>query len=538
MGSNKNTIVAIRTERDDAMELCYKLSNNEDSLSANINRLVFDNKTLETKMTDAEITLSAKNEELERIRNDAIVLTQDEIENEKVMRDKNIIQKTLMESLTELKNEYESNKNTIVAITTERDDAMELSEKLSENEDSLSVNINRLVFDNKTLETKMTVAEITLLNKNIELERIRNDAIVLTQEKIENEKVIRGKNISQDNEMQSLMKSLTELRNECESNKNTIVAIKTERDDAMVLSEQLSENDEDRVKEIDTLIVNIKTLETKMTDAEMKLSAKDIELERIRNDALVLTQEKIENEKIMREKVVIKDNQIEEFVSKVADLKNDCESNENNIVAIITERDDAMKLSDKLSKNDEDRVKEINRLIVINKTLETKMTDAEITLLANDEELERIRNNAIALSQEKIENEKIMREKDVIQDNQIEEFVSKVADLKNECESNKSTIFAITSKRNDAMELSEKLSENDEDRVKEINHLIVGNKTLKKEMTDAEMKLSAKDIELERIRKDAIVLKQEKTENEKIMREKDVIQDNKMQEFITKITEL
>merc|ERR1711957_899011 len=313
----------------------------------------------------------------------------------------------------------------------------------------------------------MTDAEITLSAKNEELERIRNDAIVSSQEKIENEKVMKDKNISQDNEMQSLMKLLTELRNECESNKSTIVAIRTERDDAMVLSDQLSENDEDRVKEIDTLIVNIKTLETKMTDAEMKLSAKDIELERIRNDALVLTQEKIENEKIMREKLFIKDNQIEEFLNKVSDLKKDCESNENNIVAIITERDDAMKLSDKLSKNDEDRVKEINRLIVINKTLETKMTDAEITLLANDEELERIRNNAIALTQEKIENEKIMREKDVIQDNQIEEFVSKVADLKNECESNKRTIVAITSERNDAMELSEKLSENDEDRVNE-----------------------------------------------------------------------
>ena len=324
------------------------------------------------------------------------------------------------------------------------------------------------------------------------------------------------------------MKSLTELRNECESNKNTIVAIKTERDDAMVLSDQLSENDEGRVKEIDTLILNIKTLETKMTDAEMKLSAKDIELERIRNDALVLTQEKSHNEKIMREKDVIKDNQIEEFLNKVSDLKNDCESNENNIVAIITERDDAMKLSDKLSENDEDRVKEIDTLIVNIKTLETKMTDAEITLLANDEELERIRNNAIALTQEKIENEKFMREKDVIQDNQIEEFVSKVADLKNECESNKSTIVAITSERNDAMELSDKLSENDEDRVKEINHLIVDNKTLKKEMTDAEMKLSAKDIELERIRKDAIVLKQEKIENEKIMIEKTFNRDNEL----------
>merc|ERR1712238_480361 len=263
--SNKNTIVAIRTERDDAMELSDKLSENEDILSVNINRLVFDNKTLETKMTDAEITLLANADEIERTRNNALVLTQEKIENEKVMRDNTLNQDNEMQSLmksltelkralTELKNECESNKNNIVAIRTERDDAMELSEKLSENEDSLSVNINRLVFDNKTLETKMTVAEITLLNKNIELERIRNDAIVLTQEKIENEKVMRGKNISQDNEMQSLMKSLTELRNECESNKNTIVAITTERDDAMVLSEKLSENDEDRVKEIDTLI--------------------------------------------------------------------------------------------------------------------------------------------------------------------------------------------------------------------------------------------------------------------------------------------
>merc|ERR1712161_10042 len=262
------------------------------------------------------------------------------------------------------------------------------------------------------------------------------------------------------------------------------------------------------------------------------------ELERIRNDALVLTQEKIENEKIMREKVVIKDNQIEEFVSKVADLKNDCESNENNIVAIITERDDAMKLSDKLSKNDEDRVKEINRLIVINKTLETKMTDAEITLLANDEELERIRNNAIALTQEKIENEKIMREKDVIQDKEMQEFITKITELKQKCECNKNAIIAITSERDDAMELSDKLSENDKDRVKEINRLVFDNETYETRATNAEIALSTKNDEIERIRNDTIILTQEKTENEKIMREKDVSQDNEMQEFVTKITEL
>merc|ERR1712238_578481 len=241
-------------------------------------------------------TLLNKNIELERIRNDAIVLTQEKIENEKIMRDKNVSQdnemQSLMKSLTELKNECESNKNTIVAITTERDDAMELSDKLSENEDILSVNINRLVVDNKTLETKMTDAEITLLANADEIERTRNNALVLTQEKIENEKVMRDNTLNQDNEMQSLMKSLTELKNECESNKNTIVAIRTERDDATELSEKLSENEDSLSVNINRLVFDNKTLETKMTDAEITLLNKNIELERIRNDAIVLTQEK------------------------------------------------------------------------------------------------------------------------------------------------------------------------------------------------------------------------------------------------------
>merc|ERR1712238_646849 len=337
--------------------------------------------------------------------------------------------------------------------------------KLSENEDILSVNINRLVVDNKTLETKMTDAEITLLANADEIERTRNNALVLTQEKIENEKVMRDNTLNQDIEMQSLMKSLTELKNECESNKNTIVAITTERDDAMELSEKLSENDEDRVKEINHLIVGNKTLKKEMTDAEMKLSAKDIELERIRKDAIVLKQEKTENEKIMREKDVSQDNEMQEFVTKITELKNECECNKNTIAAITTERDDALELSDKLSDNDKDRVNEINTLFVNIKSLETKVTNTEITLSAEDIELERIRNDALVLKQEKIENEKIMIEKTFNQDNEMQEFVTKIAELKNECESNKSTIFAITSKRNDAMELSEKLSENDEDRV-------------------------------------------------------------------------
>merc|ERR1711957_614924 len=177
----------------------------------------------------------------------------------------------------------------------------------------------------------------------------------------------------------------------------------------------------------------------------------------------------------------------EEFVSKVADLKNECETSKSTIVAITSERNDAMELSEKLSENDEDRVKEINHLIVGNKTLKKEMTDAEIKLSAKDIELKRIRKDAIVLKQEKIENEKIMREKDVIQDNEMQEFITKITELKQKCESNKNAIIATTSERDDAMELSDKL---------------------------------------ERIRNDTIILTQEKIENEKIMREKDVSQDN------------
>merc|ERR1712161_186147 len=462
----------------------------------------------------AEITLLNKNIELERIRNDTIILTQEKIENEKIMRDKNVSQdnemQSLMKSLTELRNECESNKNTIVAIKTERDDAMVLSDQLSENDEDRVKEIDTLIVNIKTLETKMTDAEITLLANDEELERIRNNAIALTQEKIENEKFVREKDVIQDNQIEEFVSKVADLKNECESNKSTIFAITSKRNDAMELSEKLSENDEDRVKEINHLIVGNKTLKKEMTDAEMKLSAKDIELERIRNDAIVLKQEKTENEKIMREKDVIQDNEMQEFITKITELKQKCECNKNAIIAITSERDDAMELSDKLSENDKDRVKEINRLVFDNETYETRATNAEIALSTKNDEIERIRNDTIILTQEKTENEKITREKDVSQDNEMQEFVTKITELKNECESNKNTIAAITTERDDALELSDKLSDNDKDRVNEIDTLIVNIKTLETKMTDAEMKLSAKDIELERIRNDTLVLTQEK----------------------------
>ena len=59
------------------------------------------------------------------------------------------------------------------------------------------------------------------------------------------------------------------------------------------------------------------------------------------------------------------------------------------------------------------------------------MTDAEMTLLTKNKELERFRNDTIVLKQEKIEIEKIIRETNVSQDNQIEEFITNIIELKN-----------------------------------------------------------------------------------------------------------
>merc|ERR1712238_522193 len=260
-----------------------------------------------------------------------------------------------------------------------------------------------------------------------------------------------------------------------------------------------SGNDEDRVKEINHLIIDNKTLKQEMTDAEMKLSTKGIELERIRKDAIVLKQEKIENEKMMREKDVIQDNKMQEFITKITELKQKCECNKNAIIAITSERDGAMELSDKLSENDKDRVKEINRLVFDNVTYETRATNAEIALSTKNDEIERIKNDTIIL---------------------IQEFVTKITELKNECESNKNTIAAITTERDDALELSDKLSDNDKDRVNEINTLFVNIKSLETKVTNTEITLSAKDIELERIRNDALVLKQEKNRKKKKKKKK------------------
>ena len=58
----------------------------------------------------------------------------------------------------------------------------------------------------------------------------------------------------------------------------TSVAITSYMDDTMDLSDQLYESDEEIVKKMNNLIVNNKSLEARMTDAEMTLSIKNKKL--------------------------------------------------------------------------------------------------------------------------------------------------------------------------------------------------------------------------------------------------------------------
>ena len=73
--------------------------------------------------------------------------------------------------------------------------------------------------------------------------------------------------------------------------KYIIIDITIERDDVIEFSNKFYESNEDRAKIINTLIVNNKTLEIKMIDAEITLSVKSEKLERIQNDTIVLNQE-------------------------------------------------------------------------------------------------------------------------------------------------------------------------------------------------------------------------------------------------------
>merc|ERR1712238_581680 len=90
----------------------------------------------------------------------------------------------------------------------------------------------------------------------------------------------------------------------------------------------------------------------------------------------------------MIEKTVELENQINVLVSDVAELKSECDCNNKIIIDLTIEKDSAIEMNDKLSETEDAKVEEIDKLVIDNNTLETKVTNTELLLLAKEEELE------------------------------------------------------------------------------------------------------------------------------------------------------
>merc|ERR1712161_14440 len=92
--------------------------------------------------------------------------------------------------------------------------------------------------------------------------------------------------------------------------------------------------------------------------------------------------------KHLKEKNIEYEKQNNVIVSDVAELKSECDRNNKTIIDLTTEKDAAIEMNDKLSETKDAKVEEIDKLVIDNNTLETKVTNTELLLLAKEEELE------------------------------------------------------------------------------------------------------------------------------------------------------
>merc|ERR1712161_125169 len=97
-----------------------------------------------------------------------------------------------------------------------------------------------------------------------------------------------------------------------------------------------------------------------------------------------LQEERLEYEKTMIEKTVELENEINVLMSDVADLKSECDCNNKTIIDLTTEKDAAIEMNDKLSETKDAKVEEIDKLVMDINTLETKVTNTELLLLAKE----------------------------------------------------------------------------------------------------------------------------------------------------------
>merc|ERR1711957_572848 len=113
------------------------------------------------------------------------------------------------------------------------------------------------------------------------------------------------------------------------------------------------------------------------------------------NKEILLNNEKLKtlistlqnDNKHLKEKNIEYEKQNNVLVSDVAELKSECDRNNKTIIDLTTEKDAAIEMNDKLSETKDAKVEEIDKLVIDNNTLETKVTNTEL-LLAKEEELD------------------------------------------------------------------------------------------------------------------------------------------------------
>ena len=74
-------------------------------------------------------------------------------------------------------------------------------------------------------------------------------------------------------------------------------------------------------------------------------------------------------------------------MSDVAELKSECDRNNKTIMNLTAEKVTVIRINDKLSETEEVKVEDIKKLVMDNNTLETKVINTGLLLLAKEEEL-------------------------------------------------------------------------------------------------------------------------------------------------------
>merc|ERR1712238_58411 len=329
------------------------------------------------------------------LQNENKHLQEERLEYEKTMIEKTVELENqinvLVSDVAELKSECDRNNKIIIDLTIEKDAAIEMNDKLSETEDAKVEEIDKLVIDNNTLETKVTNTELLLLAKEEELEEkelelnqssqygsekdsglkiaevriksLEDDLSNLESIKIEIEqksievieanerKGVEHEKINEElrQELENLGNERGELQNKLESTDGIIRDLRVEVDGLnIVVDEKSQQNNIELQKSADAFSSNeeFSTL-----------------ISTLRNENKHLQEERLEYEETMIEKTVELENQINVPVSDVAELKSECDCNNKTIIDLTIEKDAAIEMNDKLSETEDAKVEEIDKLV-------------------------------------------------------------------------------------------------------------------------------------------------------------------------------